>query len=52
MSMQYLNVPVWRRFLVILPVLLKLLHLLFDLEFSEPLCCISQGLKYRKYSNN
>lgn len=35
--------PVWRGFLVVLSVLLKLLHLLFCLKLLETLCCFSQG---------
>lgn len=42
---RYLNVPVWRRFLIILSVLLKLPHLPFCLELLKTFSCFSQGFK-------
>lgn len=44
-DMWYPNVPVRRRLLVILSVLLKLLHLLFCLQLFETLRCFSQRWK-------
>lgn len=51
-SMWYPNVSVWRRFLVVLSVLLKLLHLFFCLELFKTFCCFTEGCKDIIRSNN